>query len=79
MKKLYHSVKEKIKKLAYFNQKVIVTVSLILIYFLFLGMTLIFVIIFKLKILRNQYNKKESFWLEAKDYEPIYKNCLRQS
>jgi hypothetical protein len=60
-------------------QKTIVTISLFLIYVFGFGVTAIFVMLFNRDILVSRYDKKDTFWGKAEDYETDIESSFRQS
>ena len=59
-------------------QKILVTVLLIIVYFVGLGITYLCALIFKRGLLFDM-RTGDSFWRKAKGYEPDTEDCLRQS
>lgn len=59
-------------------QSILVTVLLILVYFFGLGITYLFMLVFNRKVLFDM-RSGNTFWREAKGYEPDMEDCLRQS
>jgi len=51
-----------------FVQKILITILLTIVYFFVLGPTLILILIFKRKLIIKNYKKRDTFWIEAKDY-----------
>ncbi len=62
-----------------FVQKILITIFLFLLYFLFFGITLIFILIFKKNMLKQNYESEYTFWNKAKDYNANIKNSIHQS
>ena len=62
-----------------FVQKILITILLTVVYFLVIGPTLLLVIIFKRKLLFKNFNKMETWWIEAKDYSSDFQNNLSAS
>lgn len=60
-------------------QKTIVTISLFLIYIFGFGVTVIFIMLFSRDILVSRYDKKDTFWSKAEDYEADIEGSFRQS
>ena len=60
-------------------QKVLITIFLIVTYFIVFGVSLIFIAIFNRKLLWPKIKKTKTFWIDAKGYSPKIKDCLRQS
>ncbi len=60
-------------------QKTIVTISLFLIYVFGFGVTVIFIMLFSRDILVRRYDKKDTFWSKAEDYETDIEGSFRQS
>lgn len=60
-------------------QKILLTVFLVLIYFLGLGSTLIFLILFKRGVIRDGSDAKDSSWSQAEGYAPDLSEGFRQS
>jgi hypothetical protein len=73
----------KMKKIVWFYvrfvQKVLITILLTIVYFLVLGPTLLLIIIFKRRLLFKNYDKMNTFWVEAKDYTSDFQNNLSAS
>ena len=59
-------------------QKILITVLLIVIYFIGFGITYLCALIFKRDLLFD-VRTGDSFWRKAKGYEPDMEDCLRQS
>jgi len=72
-------MKNKIKIFVKIIQKIIITISLFVIYFIGLGITKIFIMIFNRKQLREGFEEKDSFWQEARGYEADINKSFRQS
>jgi len=72
-------LKKILAKLVRVIQKILITVSLILIYFLGFGLTLFFVALFNRKLIYNNFKIKDSSWLDAEGYGPDLEESLRQS
>jgi hypothetical protein len=60
-------------------QKILIVIFLTLIYFLGLGATLLFMLIFNRKPLKAYSKDSATFWGEAKGYESGMEDALRQS
>lgn len=60
-------------------QKILVTVFLIVIYFVGFGVTCIIVTVFDRKLLRFDDKNMKTFWKDAKDYGQDVDECARQS
>ena len=60
-------------------QKTVVTISLFLIYVFGFGLTIISILLFNRDILITRRDKKDGFWVGAKDYEADMERSLRQS
>lgn len=60
-------------------QKVLLTVLLWAAYFLGLGLTKLFILIFNRKFLSEQSGNSGSFWVEAKGYGRDDRDVTRQS
>lgn len=76
---MFRLINKFLHKFSEFIQQVIIVISLVLVYSLGFGVTLIFVAIFKPKILRRDFKRKKSSWTNAEGYEPTLDDCLRQS
>jgi len=72
-------LKKILAKLVRVIQKILITVSLILIYFLGFGLTLFFVALFNRKLIYNNFKIKDSSWLDAEGYGTDLEESLRQS
>lgn len=59
-------------------QKIIITLSLIIIYFVGFGITLIFILVFRRKMLTGEFGKN-TIWIEAEGYESDINGAIRQS
>jgi hypothetical protein len=62
-----------------FVQKILITILLTIVYFLILGPTLLLIFIFKKKILFKNFNKMDTYWIEAKDYTSDFQTNLSAS
>ncbi len=60
-------------------QRILMFVSLTLIYFVGFGITLFFMRIFASTALRGYSDDDNTFWIEAKDYEADIEDSMRQS
>lgn len=60
-------------------QRLIVVISLFLIYIFGFGLTAIFMIVFKKNFLENSPAKKDTFWIDANGYNPNIEEAFRQS
>jgi len=70
--------KKIIQKFIMVVQKIIITSSLIVIYFAGFGITLIFVLLFKRKVITGE-PRNGSVWIEAEGYEPDINDAVFQS
>jgi cytochrome c biogenesis protein CcdA len=66
-------------KLVKVTQKIMITIFLILIYFLGFGITFLLVAIFNRKLIYGNLKNKDSSWLKAEGYDPDLQGSLRQS
>ena len=60
-------------------QKLVMQASLVIIYFVFFGLTAVLATIFNPRSLFGPKKDPLTFWKDAEDYEPTYRDCLRQS
>lgn len=60
-------------------QKILITVSLTLVYIFGLGLTLVLALLFNRKIIFSGRKAKNSSWRKAQGYQPDLKDCFRQS
>jgi len=72
-------LKIKTQKFMVIVQKILITIFLILIYFVGFGLTLIFVLLFNKRIIFATRGKPDTFWLEADGYEPDIPDSMKQS
>ena len=77
--KLSRIFKKILAKLVRAIQKIMITVFLILIYFLGFGITLLFMVLFNRKLIFRRLKSKDSSWLRAEEYDPGLEGSLRQS
>lgn len=59
-------------------QRILIAISLFLIYFFGFGLTKVFAVIFNRRLL-GKSKKADTFWLEAKGYLISIKDALRES
>ena len=60
-------------------QRILIFVSLTLIYFFGFAITLFFMMIFNRKVLAGYSKDEHTFWIEARGYEANTNDSLRQS
>ena len=72
-------MKKKLRNFIRIVQKVLITILLFIIYIIGIGVTKIFVMVFKREVFKRGYRSKATFWIEAKGYEANINDCLRQS
>ena len=60
-------------------QKIVVAFSLPVVYFLGLGITLIFIALFNRKIITSPSKVDNTFWVMAEGYQPDIEDSFRQS
>ena len=60
-------------------QKILLSVSLIILYILGLGLTRLYLSVFNRNILVKRYKKNDTFWKEAAGYQPDADDVLRQA
>ncbi len=72
-------LKRLLQKFIRIIQKVLITLSLTAVYFLGLGVTLIFVALIKRKIITSPSKDEPTFWVEAQGYQPDIEDSFRQS
>jgi hypothetical protein len=72
-------LKIKTQKFIVIAQKILITIFLVLIYFVGFGLTLIFVLLFNKRIIFAKRGKLDTFWLEADGYEPDILDSMKQS
>ena len=60
-------------------QKILIFVSLIIIYFLGFGITLFFMMIFNRKVLAGYSKNDNTFWIKATKYEADIEDSMHQS
>jgi hypothetical protein len=63
----------------YWAQKILMSISLSLIYFIGLFFTRIYMELFRRKLLRTAYPEKGSYWLVAEDYSGKAEGLAQQS
>jgi|AntAceMinimDraft_17_1070374.scaffolds.fasta_scaffold01196_1 hypothetical protein len=78
-KKIKYIYKIVIQNIIKFVQKILITIFLFLLYFIFFGITLIFILIFKKNMLKQNYESEYTFWNKAKDYNADIKESIHQS
>ena len=67
------------QKLVRAVQGVLLLISLTLVYFLGFGITLFFALLFNRKLLRGCNKDSDTFWVEARGYDPDIGDNLHQS
>ena len=72
-------LKKFLAKLIRVIQKILITVFLILIYFLGFGITLFWVALFNRKLIYGSLKSNDSSWLKAEGYDSDLEGSLRQS
>ena len=72
-------IKKIMQNLIRIIQRILITVSLTIIYFFGFGITLFFMMIFNRKVLRGYSEDDHTFWIEAKGYEADIDDTMRQS
>jgi len=60
-------------------QKILITISLLLIYIIGIGVTAFCAMLFNRRIPNQRHKEKNTFWIEAKGYECDIDDCMRQS
>ena len=73
------TIKKIIQNLIRIIQRILIFVSLTVIYFFGFGITLLFMMIFNRKVLTGYSKNDNTFWIEAKGYEADIEESLRQS
>ena len=79
MGKIFQNIQNKIIKIVGVIQKFLVTIFLVINYYIGFGITYIFALIFNRKLLWVKKTNENTFWLEAEGYEPNIENFKRQS
>ena len=72
-------LKIKMQKSIVIVQEILITIFLVLIYFIGFGLTLVFVLLFNKRIIFAKREKLDTFWLEADGYEPDLLDSMKQS
>jgi len=72
-------LKRLLQKFIRIIQKILITFSLTVVYFLGLGITLIFIALFNRKIITSPDKDDYTFWVEAEGYQPDIEDSFRQS
>ena len=72
-------LKRLLQKFIRIIQKILITFSLTVVYFLGLGITLIFIALFNRKIIASPSKDDYTFWVEAEGYQPDIEDSFRQS
>jgi len=72
-------LKRLLQKFIRIIQKILITFSLTVVYFLGLGITLIFIALFNRKIITSPSKDDYTFWVEAEGYQPDIEDSFRQS
>lgn len=60
-------------------QRILITFFLFLTYIIIFGLTAFFLLITNRKILLNYHRTKDTFWVDAENYQPEIEKCLRES
>lgn len=60
-------------------QKILITISLIIVYIVGFGVTLIFAMVFNRRLLGEECKEKSTFWIKAKWYGADINDSVRQS
>lgn len=63
----------------YWAQKILMSISLFLLYFIGLLFTRMYMEVFRRKLLRTAYPSRDSYWLPAEDYSHDAKELGQQS
>lgn len=77
--RIIQSIKNITMKIVKIIQKNLVTITLILIYYVGFGVTKLFVLLLNRRLLWKKKSGKESFWVESSGYNPMIEDCKRQS
>jgi hypothetical protein len=72
-------LKRLIQKFIRIIQKILITFSLTVVYFLGLGITLIFIALFNRKIITSSSKDDDTFWVGAEGYQPDIEDSFCQS
>lgn len=72
-------LKRLLQKFVRIIQKILITLSLTVVYFLGLGITLIFIALFNRKIITSPSKDDNTFWVGAEGYQPDIEDSFRQS
>jgi len=72
-------LKKIIEKIIWIIQVIVITISLLLIYFVGFGVTLVFILLFNRKIFNIASSNRDTFWIEADGYDLDMNDGLRQS
>ena len=79
MRNLLQKIKEKAAAIASKIQRALVVIFVFITYFVVLGLFYPIVALFYRNLFRPEAERADSYWLEAKGYEPDMEDCLRQS
>lgn len=60
-------------------QKTLIAISLVIVYIVGFGITLVFVVVFNRRLLRREYSTENTFWNKAVGYEVDIDESMRQS
>jgi hypothetical protein len=76
---LFAILKKKVRRRVLTVQKIVIGVSLFLLYFAGFGITFILTFLFNRKMLFPQKGQEDTYWLDVQDYEADISGCQRQS
>ncbi len=79
LREIVRRLRELVRAVIRVAQRVVMAVSLFLVYFLALGLTKLFAAVFQRHLLRWDPAGRDSYWVPAKDYEPDHERSLRQT
>jgi hypothetical protein len=72
-------LKRLLQKFIRIIQRILITLSLTVVYFLGLGITWILAAVFNRKIISGPDKGKDTFWVAAEGYQPDIEDTFRQS
>ena len=79
MQNMLKMLKKAVNVIVVLIQKVLITVSLVCIYFFGFGITFLFCLIFKRRVICGALRDNSTFWNQADDYESGMNEAVRQS
>ena len=76
---IFDKIKAFVKKYIIFVQKILITISLFILYVFGFGVTVLLAAVFDRRLLGKKAVTGNTFWLAATGYEPDIERCERQS